>query len=98
MPNLLSAATKRLAGAASRTLLASADLAARRTGTLNPFDVTRIVLEELSKPDASGADFFNEVQGRVHAAGFRWSCGTCACGRPAGEDELSPCDACQSDG
>jgi hypothetical protein len=97
MPNLLAAATKRLAGAASRTLLASADLAARRTGTLNPFDVTRIVLEELSKPDASGADFFNEVQGRVHAAGFRWSCGTCACGRPAGEDELSPCDACQND-
>lgn len=55
----------------ARTLLRAADHTARRAGVPNPFDIARITLDELAH-GASGADFFHEVQDRVHRAGFRW--------------------------
>ncbi|WP_327258228.1 hypothetical protein [Streptomyces sp. NBC_01244] len=60
-----------ITGPLARTLLRAADRTARRAGIPNPFDIARITLAELAR-GASGADFFHEVQDRVHHAGFHW--------------------------
>lgn len=87
----------RLTDWTARALLATTDAVVSRSSIPNPILLSRITLNALALPDASGGDFYAIVRAATDDHGFIWGvCGDCGAdlGRNPHE-EWPQCDDCE---
>jgi hypothetical protein len=83
----------RLTDWTARALLGAADTVASRSRVPNPLLLSRITLNALALPNASGADFYQVISEAAHQRGFIW--GRCAeCGAELGENPAEEWPLC----